>query len=116
MPFRNETFDAAFCCYLLELLSGDDIARTLAEFHRVLRPGCRLTLVLIGQNTAIFNSVYKVQPARPAFWGRQVERRVPNSSSPRSFACSRSLRPADLLSVSRAGRAKMIPSTMVCPT
>ena len=52
MPFRNETFDAVFCCYLLELLSGDDIARTLAEFRRVLRPGCRLTLVLIGQNTA----------------------------------------------------------------
>ena len=33
MPYRNETFDAVFCCYLLELLSGDDIARTLAEFH-----------------------------------------------------------------------------------
>src|SRR5438874_1453375 len=23
MPFRNESFDAIFCCYLLELLSGD---------------------------------------------------------------------------------------------
>ncbi|MGB9454459.1 MAG: class I SAM-dependent methyltransferase [Bryobacteraceae bacterium] len=78
MPFRNETFDAVFCCYLLELLSGDDIARTIAEFHRVLRPGCRLTLVLIGQNTAVFNSVYKVLGRlAPAFWGRQVEHRVP---------------------------------------
>ena len=78
MPYRNETFDAAFCCYLLELLSGEDIARTLAEFHRVLRPGCRLTLVLIGQNTALFNSAYKVAGRlAPAFWGRQVERRVP---------------------------------------
>ena len=78
MPYRSETFDAAFCCYLLELLSSDDIARTLAEFHRVLRPGCRLTLVLIGQNTALFNSVYKVAGRlAPAFWGRQVERRVP---------------------------------------
>ena len=78
MPYRNETFDAAFCCYLLELLSGDDIARTLDEFHRVLRPGCRLTLVLIGQNTALFNSAYKVAGRlAPAFWGRQVERKVP---------------------------------------
>ncbi|MGB7762014.1 MAG: class I SAM-dependent methyltransferase [Bryobacteraceae bacterium] len=78
MPYRNETFDAVFCCYLLELLSGDDIARTLAEFHRVLRPGCRLTLVLIGQNTALFNSAYKLAGwLAPAFWGRQVERRVP---------------------------------------
>src|SRR5208337_2456893 len=25
MPFRNESFDAVFCCYMLELLSGDDI-------------------------------------------------------------------------------------------
>ena len=37
MPFRDETFDAVFCCYLLELLSGDDIVRTLREFRRVLR-------------------------------------------------------------------------------
>jgi len=78
MPYRNETFDAVFCCYLLELLSGDDIARTIAEFHRVLRPGCKLTLVLIGQNTALFNSVYRVAGRlAPAFWGRQVERHAP---------------------------------------
>ncbi|HEV2444864.1 MAG TPA: class I SAM-dependent methyltransferase, partial [Candidatus Sulfopaludibacter sp.] len=37
MPFRNESFDAVFCCYLLELLSGDDIVRALREFRRVLR-------------------------------------------------------------------------------
>ena len=86
MPFRNEAFDAVFCCYLLELLSGDDIARTVAEFHRVLRPGCRLTLVLIGQNTAAFNSIYKVLGRlAPAFWGRQVERRVPELIESASF-------------------------------
>jgi hypothetical protein len=34
--------------------------------------------VLIGQNTAVFNSIYKVLgKVAPAFWGRQVERRVP---------------------------------------
>lgn len=78
MPFRNETFDAIFCCYLLELLSADDIVSTVGEFRRVLRDKGRLSLVLIGQNTAVFNSVYKVLGrVAPAFWGRQVEQRVP---------------------------------------
>lgn len=79
MPFRNESFDAIFCCYLLELLSSDDIAATLAEFRRILKERGRLALVLIGQNTAMFNAVYRVAgKVAPAFWGRQVERRVPS--------------------------------------
>src|SRR5262249_28657950 len=78
MPFRSESFDAIFCCYLLELLSGDDILSTLLEFRRILRSRGNLTLVLIGQNTAMFNSIYKVLgTVAPAFWARQVERRVP---------------------------------------
>jgi len=78
MPFPNESFDAIFCCYLLELLSADDIVLTLGEFRRILRPRGRLTLVLIGQNTASFNAVYKVLgKVAPAFWGRQVEQRMP---------------------------------------
>ncbi|MBZ5622258.1 MAG: class I SAM-dependent methyltransferase [Acidobacteriia bacterium] len=78
MPFRSESFDAVFCCYLLELLSGDDIVGTLREFRRVLRDHGHLTLVLIGQNTPMFNAIYKVVgKVAPAFWGRQVERRVP---------------------------------------
>jgi len=78
MPFRDESFDAIFCCYLLELLSGDDIVATLAEFRRILRDRGKLTLVLIGQSAASFNAVYKVLGrVAPAFWGRQVEQRVP---------------------------------------
>lgn len=78
MPFGNETFDAVFCCYLLELLSGDDIVGLLREFRRVLRDRGNLTMVLIGQNTPMFNAIYKVVGrVAPAFWGRQVERRVP---------------------------------------
>ena len=78
MPFRNDSFDAIFACYLLELLSGEDIAGTLREFRRVLRDRGHLTLVLIGQNTSMFNAIYKVLGGvAPAFWGRQVERRVP---------------------------------------
>jgi ubiquinone/menaquinone biosynthesis C-methylase UbiE len=78
MPFRNESFDAVFCCYLLELLAAEDIERTIEEFHRVLRRRGRLTLVLIGQDTPAFNAAYKVAGRLvPAFWGRQIERRVP---------------------------------------
>jgi ubiquinone/menaquinone biosynthesis C-methylase UbiE len=78
MPFRGESFDAVFCCYLLELLSAEDIVSTLCEFRRVLRDRGHLTLVLIGQNTASFNALYKVLgKVAPAFWGRQVEQRVP---------------------------------------
>ncbi len=78
MPFRDQTFDAVVCCYLLELLSADDIHRTVAEFHRVLGRKGRLALVLIGQNTPMFNRLYKVLGTlAPAFWGRQVEQRVP---------------------------------------
>ncbi len=78
MPFRNEVFDAIFCCYLLELLSTEDIVGTLGEFRRILRDRGNLTLVLIGQNRPSFNAVYEVLgKLAPAFWGRQVERRVP---------------------------------------
>jgi demethylmenaquinone methyltransferase/2-methoxy-6-polyprenyl-1,4-benzoquinol methylase len=79
MPFRNEAFDAVFCCYMLELLSAADISRTLGEFRRVLRERGNLTLVLIGENTALFNAMYRVfGKVAPAFCGRQVERRVPD--------------------------------------
>jgi ubiquinone/menaquinone biosynthesis C-methylase UbiE len=78
MPFKSESFDAIYCCYLLELLAGEDIVSTLGEFRRILRPHGKLTLVLIGQNTAVFNAFYKVLgKIAPAFWGRQVEERVP---------------------------------------
>ena len=79
MPFRGEEFDAIFCCYLLELLAADDIVSTLSEFRRILRSNGKLTLVLIGQNTAVFNAFYKVLgKIAPAFWGRQVEQRGPD--------------------------------------
>jgi ubiquinone/menaquinone biosynthesis C-methylase UbiE len=78
MPFRDRSFDAVVCCYLLELLAADDILQTVNEFHRVLRYRGRLALVLIGQNTPLFNRLYKIAGSvAPAFWGRQVEQRVP---------------------------------------
>jgi ubiquinone/menaquinone biosynthesis C-methylase UbiE len=78
MPFRSGSFDAIFCCYLLELLAADDIVSALHEFRRVLRDGGNLTVVLIGQQTAVFNAGYKVAgKIAPASWGRQVEKRAP---------------------------------------
>ena len=77
MPFRDASFDAVMCCYLLELLGSDDILLTLREFRRVLRPGGTLTLVTIGQYDPAFNQLYKVAgKIAPAFWGRQVEKRA----------------------------------------
>ena len=78
MPFRSESFDAIFCCYLLELLSTEDISKTLGEFRRILKDRGRLALVLIGQNTALFNAAYRVAgKVAPAFWGTVRRFRAP---------------------------------------
>jgi ubiquinone/menaquinone biosynthesis C-methylase UbiE len=75
MPFREASFDAVVCCYLLELLSPEDMVSTVREFRRVLRKDCNLTLVLIGQQIPIFNACYRIAgKIAPAFWGRQVAR------------------------------------------
>lgn len=90
MPFRDATFDAVFCCYLLELLSGEDIQRTIGEFHRVLRGRGQLVLVLIGQNKVVFNRIYRAcGKVAPAFWGRQVEERVPELVEASDFRIER---------------------------
>jgi len=90
MPFRDAAFDSVFCCYLLELLSGDDIVRTIGEFHRVLRRRGQLVLVLIGQKTPAFNAMYRVAgKLAPAFWGRQVEERVPELVEASDFQIER---------------------------
>ena len=79
LPYRNRSFDVLVCCYLLELLASDDIRLTLREFSRVLRDDGTVALVLIGQNGWIFNHLYKICGGLvPAFWGRQVERDVPD--------------------------------------
>ena len=47
LPFRSGSFDAVMCCYLLELLSQEDIQLTLREIRRVLRAGGTFSLVVI---------------------------------------------------------------------
>ena len=79
LPFRGGSFDAVICCYLFELLSRNDIEITLREIRRVLRRGGTFSLVVIGENLAFFNQIYKVAGSlAPAFWGRQVENHVVN--------------------------------------
>jgi ubiquinone/menaquinone biosynthesis C-methylase UbiE len=80
MPFRDGAFDTVVCCYLLELMGSDEILQALGEIHRVLRPGGKLALVLIGQNVPAFNLLYKIAGGlAPAFWGRQVESAIPEA-------------------------------------
>lgn len=86
LPFRDDSFDAVVCCYLLELLGPEGIEETLAEIHRVLQPGGRLALVLIGQNVPAFNVLYKIAGGlAPAFWGCQVERAIPEAMEQSDF-------------------------------
>jgi ubiquinone/menaquinone biosynthesis C-methylase UbiE len=87
MPFRDASFDAVVCCYLLELLGSEGILQTLGEIHRVLRPDGRLALVLIGQNVPAFNALYRLGGSlAPAFWGRQVETAIPRVIRDYDFA------------------------------
>ena len=74
LPYKNESFDSIFCCYLFELLSTDDVYLTMEEMQRVLKPRGKLTAILIGQQVEFFNKAYLVAASMvPAFWGRQVD-------------------------------------------
>ena len=74
LPYPTGQFDQVICCYLFELLPVNDVPDTLLELRRVLRPGGRLTTILIAQNKRSFNAMYRVcSKAVPAFWGRQMD-------------------------------------------
>ena len=77
LPFREASFDSVVCCYLFELLGCADLEAALLEVRRVLKPGGRLVVVLIGQNAPLFNRAYRLAGSLvPAFWGRQVEHQL----------------------------------------
>ncbi len=87
MPYRSGSFDAVVCCYLFELMTTEDTYDALGEIHRVLRPGGRLALVMIGQHVPAFNLMYRIGGSlAPAFWGRQVERGIPEAIRSYDFA------------------------------
>lgn len=78
IPFRDASFEVVVSCYMLELLPEEDVLLTLREMHRVLRPGGRVALVMIGQQNAAFNIWYRfIQSVAPSFLGPQMESAVP---------------------------------------
>ena len=86
MPFKDASFDAVVCCYLLELVGGEDIMRMLYEIRRVLRPGGKFSLVTIGQNMPGFNAAYRVAGSLlPSFWGRQISGLVTDAMQSAEF-------------------------------
>lgn len=89
LPFRDGSFDSIYCCYLFELLGADDIVLTMEEIRRVLKPRGTFTVILIGQQTGLFNRVYRVAGSlAPAFWGRQVANTVPEVIDSTGFRIS----------------------------
>ncbi len=72
LPFPSGHFDTIVCCYLFELIPEQDVATSLIELRRVLRPGGRLTGILVAQDKPFFNALYRISSSvAPAFWGRQ---------------------------------------------
>lgn len=47
LPYPDDTFDAVFSSYVLDVLARSDIRAALQEMHRVLRPEGRLVLVYL---------------------------------------------------------------------
>lgn len=87
LPFATGSFDAIMCCYLFELLPPEDVEKSVGELRRVLRPGGRLTAILVAQNKASFNILYKIAGKMvPAFWGRQMERSIVPLLTSKGFA------------------------------
>ena len=77
LPFSDASFETVVCCYLFELLGCSDMEAAVLEVRRVLKPGGRLVLVVIGQNAPLFNRAYRLAGSLvPAFWGRQVEHQL----------------------------------------
>jgi len=73
IPFKNCCFETVFSCLVLELLSHDEIMRTLHEARRVLKPGGVFILIVLGTDRGYFNSYYRVASSlAPSLLGRQL--------------------------------------------
>jgi len=73
--FHDNKFDAVTVAFGVR--NFEHLPKGLSEMHRVLKPGGRLVLVVIGQNAPLFNKAYRLAGSLvPAFWGRQVEHQL----------------------------------------
>ncbi|MBI1940582.1 MAG: methyltransferase domain-containing protein [Acidobacteria bacterium] len=58
LPFPDGAFDAILSCYMLDLLSEEDIPIVLGEFQRVLNCRGRLVLVNMARQSGAFNKIW----------------------------------------------------------
>jgi demethylmenaquinone methyltransferase/2-methoxy-6-polyprenyl-1,4-benzoquinol methylase len=82
LPHPDDTFDAIFCSYVVDVLSADQAQSALREMRRVLRPSGRLVLV------------YLTAPQRPSerLWTTLARAVPPLAGGARPVALQRPLR------------------------
>lgn len=67
LPFADDTFDAVYNSYMLDLIPLADLPIVLREFRRVLKPGGRLVLVNLSKansgHRSLWEIAYKMLPS-----------------------------------------------------
>ncbi len=71
LPYPDGSFDRFLAAYVLDLLSPEDIARTLEEAHRLLAPGGLLCLASLAAGTTgparlltrVWRALWSLRPA-----------------------------------------------------
>jgi ubiquinone/menaquinone biosynthesis C-methylase UbiE len=69
LPYKNESFDAIFNSYMLDLIDTPEIPQVLLEFKRVLKPQGRLILVNMSKrnmwysNMKVYEWIYSKCPS-----------------------------------------------------
>jgi ubiquinone/menaquinone biosynthesis C-methylase UbiE len=63
LPYKDESFDAVFACFTLELFLPEDIPVVLAQVHRALKKGGRVCIVSMtqvehGQHSSLIERTY----------------------------------------------------------
>jgi ubiquinone/menaquinone biosynthesis C-methylase UbiE len=58
LPFAEAAFDILFNLYMIDLLLESDVPPVLREFARVLRPGGRLILVSMAEQSRVVNAIW----------------------------------------------------------